>query len=207
MTAPEGSAYTGPDASARALLEELSAILKDFADQCAIIGGMAHNFWREPRFTKDIDFTLVAGARLFERLRARMEAAGYELGRIQNEHEPSGPGFARFVEPGTNKIVEFLTAKTEFQDLLIQRAVRLTPEQILRVATPEDIIVLKLIANRPQDQADAINLGGIEGLDWDYIARWSAEWDVADRLETLRARVEQERARVSELFDGATPLK
>lgn len=54
MTAPESSAYTGPDAAAKALVDELSEILREFSEQCAIIGGMAHNFWREPRYTKDV---------------------------------------------------------------------------------------------------------------------------------------------------------
>ncbi|MEX0783388.1 MAG: nucleotidyl transferase AbiEii/AbiGii toxin family protein [Dehalococcoidia bacterium] len=205
MTAPESSAYTGPDAAAKALVDELSEVLEEFSEQCAIIGGMAHNFWREPRYTKDVDFTLVADPIVFGKLRERLDAAGYELSRIQNENEPSGPGFARFIQPGTNKIVEFLTAKTEFQVLLIDRAVRLTPEQVLRVATPEDIIVLKLIANRSHDQVDAINLGKIEGLDWDYIERWAAEWSVSERLDTLRAGIAHDRQRLIEVYEGKTP--
>jgi DNA-binding transcriptional regulator/RsmH inhibitor MraZ len=203
MTAPGSSDYTGPDAAARALVEELSTVLADFADQCAIIGGMAHNFWREPRYTKDVDFTLVADPAVFARVRASLERCGYDLTRIQNEDEPSGPGFARFVQG--HKIVEFLTAKTEFQELLITRAVRLTPDQVLRVATPEDIIVLKLIANRSHDQVDAINLGKIEGLDWDYIERWAVEWSVSERVDALRAGIAHDRKVLSEVYEGQPP--
>lgn len=194
-----GSDYTGPDAAARNLVAELSDILSEFAGQCAIIGGMAYNFWREPRFTKDVDFTLIADRTRFAQLEQRMVEAGYQIDRIQNEDEPSGPGFVRFTQPGTQKIVEFLSAKTEFQELLIERAVKLGPEHRLRVATPEDVVVLKLIANRPQDQADAINLGLIEGLDWEYVERWSEVWDIGDRLGHLRAAVDAEQKRLADL--------
>lgn len=138
-------------------------------------------------------------------MKERLLAAGYELSRIQNENEPSGPGFARFVQPGTTKIIEFLTAKTEFQELLIERAVRLTPDQTLRVATPEDVIVLKLIANRSHDQVDAINLGKIEGLDWEYIERWAAKWSVSQRLETLREGIAHDRRQLLEVYEGNLP--
>jgi hypothetical protein len=201
MTAPEDSDYTGPDAAARRLVAELAGILADFVDQCAIIGAVARNFWREPRYTKDVDFQLVAGQDVFRRLRSRLTAAGYELTRIQNENEPSGPGFVRFVRPGTTNIVEFLTAKTDFEEGLIRRSVRLQDDQPFRIATPEDIIILKLVANRPQDHVDNIELGLMEGLDWEYVERWSVVWDVSDRLEILRAGIEAERQRIRDLLE------
>ena len=200
MSAPEDSAYIGPDAAARGLVDELATVLGDFGDRCVIIGGVAHNYWREPRYTKDVDFTLAADRELFELLKTRMLSAGFIVGRLQDQGEPSGPGFVRFSEPGTNKIVEFLTAKTEFQDLLIRRGVRVAPDHPLRVATPEDIIVLKLIANRPQDHVDTLNLGQIDGLDWDYIRHWCREWSVEDRADGLLAALEHDRASVAELF-------
>jgi hypothetical protein len=160
------------------LVAELGEILAEFTEDCAVIGGVARNFWREPRYTKDVDFELVADADVFLRVRAKLTDAGYQITRIQDEAEPSGPGFVRFVRPGTPSIVEFLTAKTEFEEGIIQRAIRLDQRQPFRVATPEDVIVLKLIANRPHDQADAIELGLMEGLDWAYIKRWSEVWDV-----------------------------
>jgi hypothetical protein len=55
-----------------------------------------------------------------------------------------------------------------------------------RVATPEDLIVLKLIADRPKDRQDLLGLVALPDLDWAYVARWAAEWDVAERLAALR---------------------
>jgi hypothetical protein len=47
---------------------------------------------------------------------------------------------------------------------------------------------LKLIANRPKDQADLHGLVALPGLDWQYIRRWATEWEVLDELERLRKR-------------------
>jgi len=201
MTTHEDSDYTGPDSAARELVAELSRVLEAFGGQCVIIGGVARNFWLEPRFTKDLDFELVADVAVFERLRSRMEAAGYEITLLLGADEPSGPGFIRFIKPGTRKIVEFLTAKTEFEQLIIERGQRVGSDQPLAVATPEDVVVLKLVANRPIDHADVIELGQIESLDWAWLERWCAVFDVSNRLEDLKVAIARERERIAELLD------
>jgi hypothetical protein len=57
----------------------------------------------------------------------------------------------------------------------------------LRVATAEDLIVLKLIANRPKDQNDLRGLLELPDLDWPYVEHWAGEWGVLDALRRLRA--------------------
>ncbi|HJW70905.1 MAG TPA: hypothetical protein VJ829_16250 [Candidatus Binatia bacterium] len=58
-----------------------------------------------------------------------------------------------------------------------------TPEEI----ELSDLIVLKLIANRPKDHVDLLGLVQLDALDWAYVEHWAAEWCVADRLRVLRA--------------------
>ena len=53
---------------------------------------------------------------------------------------------------------------------------------------PEELLVMKLIAHRSKDQIDASGLARLEGLDWPYVERWAAEWDVTDRLRALRSK-------------------
>jgi hypothetical protein len=76
-------------------------------------------------------------------------------------------------------------AKTEFQREALRRAAGSGTNP--RVATPEDLIVMKLIANRAKDQIDLLGLAQLDKLDWDYIEHWAREWDVTDRLRVLRA--------------------
>jgi hypothetical protein len=55
------------------------------------------------------------------------------------------------------------------------------------VAVPEDLLVFKLIAGRPQDMADAHRLFELHGTSFDLTAvrRWCREFGVEDRLDTL----------------------
>ena len=56
----------------------------------------------------------------------------------------------------------------------------------MRVATVEDLIVLKLIADRTKDQADLEGLLALGALDWAYVERWATTWGVLDRLRSKR---------------------
>lgn len=184
------------------MLEELDQLIGPFRDKLALIGGVAYNFWCEPRFTKDVDFNVIADATVFVEIRKALEGAGWESTRYQDEGGSSGPEFVRFVVPGTRKMVEFQAAKTPFQELIIERAVVLNGDQPFPVATREDVIVLKLIASRPQDRADAVGLASGQGLDWGYMEHWADVWDVSDRLQGLRQMLAEEAERLGDLFQA-----
>jgi hypothetical protein len=76
----------------------------------------------------------------------------------------------------------------------LARRKRLAPfgKAQVNVVSIEDLIVYKLIADRPQDRADiaavvaAHRIGG-EAIDWAYIEEWCDVWNVRDRLQTLRS--------------------
>jgi hypothetical protein len=92
----------------------------------------------------------------------------------------------RFTSPDSTIVIEIQAAKTDFQSEVIHRATR---ERGGRVATPEDLIVMKLIADRPKDAVDLAGLVRLPSIDWAYVERWAAEWGVADRLERVRSSV------------------
>lgn len=150
----------------------------------ALIGGHAVNAWVEPRATADVDVTCAADPAGLERLRAVLEAAGLRADRVHGATEPSGPDFLQFVSEGRRLVVEIQTAKTRLQRDTLQRAVR---HGSARVATPEDLLVMKLIAYRTKDQADLIALVGLPGLDWPYVEEHARDWSVLERLLRLRA--------------------
>jgi len=53
------------------------------------------------------------------------------------------------------------------------------------IVTAEDLILLKLIANRPQDQIDVSDLLFVQGqLDEPYMRKWAASLEITDRLNT-----------------------
>jgi len=165
-------------------LPYLARLLASIGAEYAVIGAHAVNCWLEPRLTQDIDVTLAADRAQFESLRARLSSEGFRVAREHGTEAPSGPDFVRFVSADGEIVIEAQAAKTEFQREVIRRAVR-TAEG-LRVATVEDLIVLKLIADRTKDQADLEGLIGLGTLDWAYVEKWATTWGVLDRLHSKR---------------------
>jgi hypothetical protein len=150
----------------------------------AVIGAHGVNAWLEPRFTADIDVTACIDAPAMLRLRGVFADAGYQPTVEHGAHLPSGPDFIRFASADRLTIVEIQAAKTALQHEVVRRA-RASSDGI-RVATPEDLIVLKLIADRPKDRQDLLGLVALPGLDWAHVERWATEWDVAEKLAALR---------------------
>ncbi len=148
-----------------------------------IIGGHAVNSWLEPRFTADIDITVAAGPEALARVVASFEDAGFAATTAYGEQLESGPDFVRLERDPSDPPIEIQTAKTALQSEVLSRAVRLTDGT--SVATPEDLIVLKLIAYRAKDRIDLDGLTALPDLDWKYVARWAEEWEVEERLADL----------------------
>jgi hypothetical protein len=165
-------------------LPYVARLLASLGADYAVIGGHAVNCWLEPRLTGDIDVTVAADRAQLESLRAGLLGEGFRVAREHGVEAPSGPDFMRFVSADGEIVIETQTAKTEFQREVVRRAV-CTPEG-LRVATVEDLIVLKLIADRTKDQADLEGLLGLGVLDWAYVEKWAATWGVLDRLHPKR---------------------
>jgi hypothetical protein len=160
------------------------AILDEVGLSYALIGGHAVNAWVVPRFTADLDFTLEADPARLRDLEDRLEAAGYRVVREIGRGLPSGPDFVQLARDSTDPPIDLQVAKTAYQGEVLRRARAASTG--VAVATPEDLIVLKLIANRPKDLIDLRNLVALPDLDWAHIERWAAAWDVLDRLAPLR---------------------
>jgi Nucleotidyl transferase AbiEii toxin, Type IV TA system len=167
------------------VLAMIAAIFDSSGLGYALIGGHAINAWLEPRFTADIDVTVAANPAALARARAGLEAAGYRVNVEHGAEQASGPDFVRFVRAADDPPIELQAAKTELQHRLITRARR---DEAIAIATPEDLIVLKLIAHRPKDLADLAGLLALPAVDWDYVEQRAREWAVDDRLAILRAQ-------------------
>jgi hypothetical protein len=143
-------------------IAEIAARLEAAGVSYAIIGAHAVNVWLEPRFTADIDVTVQAGTEEMTRLKGALVAHGFTVTREHGATLPSGPDFVRFTSPDSTIVVEVQAAKTDFQNEVVRRA---TTERGVRVATPEDLIVMKLIADRPKDAIDLAGLVRLPSLD------------------------------------------
>ncbi len=166
------------------VLASVAGLFERASIEYVLIGGHAVNTWLEPRFTADVDVVVVAGALEIQRLDEQLREQGYAVDRKHGDGLPSGPDFVRYVSSSSDITLEVQAAKTEFQREVIRRA---TDPAGVNTATPEDLIVLKLIADRPKDQVDLLGLAKLPDLDWTYVERWAAEWQIEDRLERLRS--------------------
>ena len=99
-------------------------------------------------------------------------------------------------------MVEFIGAKTPFQELTIQRGVRLGARPAFPIATPEDVIVLKLLRQShllDHRDLDRPRKGG-RGWIGSTSNTGAKIWEIGDALASLRARLEQDKQRVKDLF-------
>jgi hypothetical protein len=167
-------------------LLEIAALFERTRVSYAVIGGHAVNAWLEPRFTADVDVTIVATPSELSELLAVLQAAGYAVDRQLGAEQPSGPDFIR-LRSAAGAVLELQPAKTALQHDLVKRAQKRSNAVV--VATVEDLLVLKLIAWRAKDRIDLEGLAKLDGVDWDYVRTWCETWEISDRLTALRTMV------------------
>ncbi len=155
----------------------------------AVIGGMAVQWWGEPRVTKDVDLTVVAPLdqpssvfvqQVLDRFPARIEDA-LEFARRSR---------VILIQTSNGCPADISMGLPGYEDEVMRRAVEfeLEPEKAIRVCSAEDLVIHKAIAGRPQDVRD---IEGIvyrqrDALDLVTIRRWlHAFADLLDNPEIV----------------------
>lgn len=168
----------------RNTLAALSALFRDQKLEGVIIGGVAVSLLSVPRFTKDVNALILFDVRDIDSL---IDGAG-GLG-----FEPLFPGMAelarqtrvlalRYVPAGTR--VDLLLGCLPFDEEVVARASTFVDGELsIRIATAEDLIILKAIAHRDQDLVDIRTIAEIQPvIDRERIRRWVR--DYSDLLDT-----------------------
>jgi predicted nucleotidyltransferase len=163
----------------------------------AIIGAVARNAWAPPRATTDLDLAVLADASLLARIEVALRGLGY-LSVRQHRADPADalPDIEIFrSEEAEPRQVDLLIAKTPFEEDVLRRA-SFTEVGTLRapVASAEDLIVYKLLADRPRDREDVTAVLRTQAragtpFDWGHVERWARFWRIEDRLLRLRAQL------------------
>ena len=140
--------------------------------QFCIIGGIALLRWGRPRFTRDVDVSLLTGFGREDGFITPLIEYGYRP-RI-----PDAADFARrnrvlLLESSLGVPLDIALAALPYEFLAVERSTlfEFEPGCALRTCSAEDLMVQKLFANR---QIDLVDVGSIAGrrcglLDWDYI--------------------------------------
>jgi predicted nucleotidyltransferase len=179
-------------------LQELTGLIESRALRYVVMGGLAVRVHGIPRPTYDIDFTVAIKRSDLPGLFSAVEALGYTVADAYKSgwvDEVSGLPLVKFglyFEDGAIDIDVFL-AESPFQEEVLKRAQRHPIDGYsVWLVTPEDLILLKLLANRPRDIADIGDILFTQGaLDESYLRRWADGLALSERLDqVLRDRQE-----------------
>jgi Nucleotidyltransferase of unknown function (DUF6036) len=164
--------------------------------QFCFIGGLPVQHWGEPRLTRDIDITLLTG---FGREKDFITS-------ILKSYQPRLPDTEEFalryrvllVRSDSGIALDISLGALPFEQRMVNRSVivEFLPGIELRICSPEDLVVMKCFADRPQDWQDVASVivrQGPERLDWTYIERHLEQLaslkegsDIMERLARLR---------------------
>ncbi|MDP2341642.1 MAG: hypothetical protein Q8O67_11850 [Deltaproteobacteria bacterium] len=148
----------------RRLLAATAALEAATGLKVVVIGGIARGNWAQPRNTDDVDVVVdserlepfiaaAAGAGLIT-VPVEVEAlAAAEMTRLRLPEHPSGPVH-----------LDVIAATHPYHRRLVARSGVVTMSDLtFRVASAEDVILLKLLADRPQDRADVSAIISAQG--------------------------------------------
>lgn len=157
------------------LLQALSAAMAGLRLDWYVFGAQAVLHWGRPRFTEDVDVTVLAGSVTTSELVAQLQRYGFE---------PRVEGTPAFVEqtrvvPLTFSengwALDLVLGGPGLEEAFLHRSIltEVAPGLSVRVICPEDLIVTKVLAGRPKDLEDARSIVQSKGdaLDRDAVHR------------------------------------
>lgn len=143
-----------------ALAEALAALaraLGTLGTRWYLFGAQAALLYGAARLTADVDVTVRLGGRQAGALVLALEKAGFRL-RVRDV----GDFVARtrvlpFVHSGSGMPVDIVLSGPGLEELFFKRLRRRTIEGVrVPVASPEDIVIMKILAGRGKDEDDAV---------------------------------------------------
>lgn len=180
------------------LIRTLGAVVEVFdatGVRYALIGGVAKAAWGRSRATRDIDVALSIDLVRLEHLKRQLANAHFVVvDSVGGDASDLRPDIFVARDPG-GVPVDVLVAKTPFEEDAVTRSVTVKLlGHTLRVVTAEDLVFYKLLAGRPRDRDDILDvvktqLSAEKSFDWNHLERLAAEWDVEAALKDVRRSV------------------
>lgn len=154
----------------------------------AIIGGVGVSVWSKPRATQDVDMVVLLDTAQLTSLTNQAEKFGFIADSKETQHLIKSDMFRLRYKIDAHNLIKFdlILATYPYYQALLQRKKYFFFGKIkLPFAQPEDLIILKLISNRPQDSIDVSNIFSqySDRLDSKYIEKWAREFDIIDKLK------------------------
>ena len=163
---------------------DLTAVLQQAGLTPTIIGGVAVSLMTRARHTDDVDAQVVFDVDDAPELLDTLTRNGFRArfsGMVELARDAR---IITMVHEATGTVVDIALACMPFEAEIEKRAIlHRAADIVLRLPTPEDLVVLKAIASRPKDLEDIRNLAlTYPNMDRERIERWVREY--GDLLET-----------------------
>lgn len=175
---------------------EFADLFEHFGIPYCIMGGWAVRLYGLPRPTYDIDFTIAIDRSQLPRLYDEAEERGFTVpepfrgGWVDSVADMPLVKFRLPVE-GHGIDIDIFLAESEYQQEIIRRRrIHDFRGRPIAFVSPEDLVLLKLIAARTRDLADIEDVMLAQpALDEAYLRHWAGPLGVAEKLEAaLRDR-------------------
>lgn len=172
-------------------LAQLVSLLNRHDVAYMLVGSYSSNAYGIPRATQDADLVVAT-------LESAFESIGSSLGddyqtESQLEFELITGTVRRVIRfVPINFVLElFQLSDDPFDQSRFERRVQVQSSVLggsVWLPTPEDVIIQKLRWSRPQDLLDAENvmIVQMDGLDWNYIRRWTDLHGTTNTLDQIR---------------------
>lgn len=154
----DGSSFTKDMRQEDLLSETASAVMKVIAEtggRGALIGGIAFGLTVLARATKDVDALILVDLDEPGIVWRTASQLGFSLRSEDALHQAKLTRFLRLVYEPTGVAVDFQVGIWQFDYDVIERSQMQKLEGVdVNVICPEDLIIMKSVAGRPQDLAD-----------------------------------------------------
>ena len=165
-----------------AALRDLSDALDPLGIRWAVAGAVAANQYRDQiRTTTDLDVLLSLTEQGVDVVVQALHQQGW------HSVDVIGESLLRAQHPVGGRL-DVLVSGTEYEKGAIERApqVDLDESRTYRFLAIEDVMILKLIADRYRDNDDVESiLVTRPDLDWEYMSIWLKEFDLESRLRRI----------------------
>lgn len=137
------------------LLAAAAGAIEKWCDGWYLFGAQAVVVWGRPRLTADVDVTVRLRSEDTATFWHEMEQAGFRLRVSDPEAFLARTRVLPFLHVPTQLPLDVVLAGSGIEDRFIERAIRIEIEGLsVPVASPEDLIVMKVLAGRPKDLED-----------------------------------------------------
>ncbi len=158
------------------VFKKLDQAAQEADTKIVIMGGIAVSIYALPRTTLDIDGVIDVEESSTPRFLEAAAKQGFQWDRKNPLKSIKELPFITLLHPSTGVYIDLFLAQNDFQRSAISRSRTVKVSDIqFEVMSPEDLILVKLISDRPRDTEDVrgILVENADNLDYAYLNRWS----------------------------------